>query len=774
MGSIIPGFEYDIFISYRQKDNKGDKWVSRFVDALRTELEATFKEDISIFFDENPHDRLRETHHVDKSLESKLRCLIFIPVLSQTYCDPDSYAWQNELLPFIENAEKDRFGKDIKLGGGNVAGRILPVRIHDLDKEDMMLFEKTTGGVLRAMDFVFRTATGVNRPLRINEDHPQDNLNKTYYSDQVNKVAQAVKEIIQAMKALSSETGREINRQLKHAGEPERHITYEVPGYPRIGGKGKLASVISVLAILAVAAVFLYPRIFRPVDKGKMRSTGNPVSVVIMPFQNMTNDTIWNVWQDGIQDILITYLSNSSGDLKVKQPEAISTIINGRNLVSYASLTPSLASKISKELDADYFVYGSIKQAGSILRLSAQMIDSKTEEAFKSFEIEGTARESSVFQVTDSLKKMVKNYLELFVLEKEVPGVYKFSGITSSPEAYRYFIYGNKAFYSRDYTTAINWYLKSLAVDSTFEYAAVYLSVAYGIKGLYSEGKKTLMSIYDRREKMPLYIRIAVDWTYAQYFETPREQIKYLKQYLDIDDQGAFQYFLLGGSYSALWQYEKAIPAYEKSLELYEKWSCKPPWAPNYANLGYAYHKTNQFIKEKELYKKAEKDFPGDFSLLYRQAVLALSEGRTKQAENYINSYISIEQERALKEPLILTNLGNIYNDAGLLDKAEDYYRKALSLEPEDPERLNNLAWFLINRDRNIEEGITLIDKALKMAPDINYMLDTKGWGLYKKGEYKEALAFLQKSWDLYSVYDHVVYLHLEAAKKAVAGQKAN
>ncbi len=30
MASLIPGFEYDIFISYRQKDNKGDRWVSEF------------------------------------------------------------------------------------------------------------------------------------------------------------------------------------------------------------------------------------------------------------------------------------------------------------------------------------------------------------------------------------------------------------------------------------------------------------------------------------------------------------------------------------------------------------------------------------------------------------------------------------------------------------------------------------------------------------------------------------------------------------------------
>jgi hypothetical protein len=36
MASLMPGYEYDIFISYRQKDNKGDRWVSEFVDALNT------------------------------------------------------------------------------------------------------------------------------------------------------------------------------------------------------------------------------------------------------------------------------------------------------------------------------------------------------------------------------------------------------------------------------------------------------------------------------------------------------------------------------------------------------------------------------------------------------------------------------------------------------------------------------------------------------------------------------------------------------------------
>jgi len=58
MPSIIPSYEYDIFISYRQKDNQSDQWVTKFIESLKEEINATFKEDISIYFDENPHDGL--------------------------------------------------------------------------------------------------------------------------------------------------------------------------------------------------------------------------------------------------------------------------------------------------------------------------------------------------------------------------------------------------------------------------------------------------------------------------------------------------------------------------------------------------------------------------------------------------------------------------------------------------------------------------------------------------------------------------------------------
>jgi len=198
MSSIIEGYNYDIFISYRQKDNKYDVWVTTFVDNLKKELEATFKEDVSIYFDENPYDGLLDTHNVGKSLEGKLKCLVFVPVISQTYCDPKSFAWQNEFCAFNKLAQEEQFGRDIRVTGDNVASRILPVKINDLDPEDKTLLENELDGVLRAVEFIYREP-GVNRPLTPDDDEKK-NLNKTKYRNQINKVANAIKEIIKGLK----------------------------------------------------------------------------------------------------------------------------------------------------------------------------------------------------------------------------------------------------------------------------------------------------------------------------------------------------------------------------------------------------------------------------------------------------------------------------------------------------------------------------------------------------------------------------------------------
>jgi tetratricopeptide (TPR) repeat protein len=774
MSSIIEGYNYDIFISYRQKDNKGDRWVSEFVEALKTELESTFKEEISVYFDINPHDGLLETHDVDASLKDKLKCLVFIPIISRTYCDPKSFAWEHEFKAFVEQASQDQFGLKVKLPNGNVASRVLPVRIHDLENADIKLCESVIGGVLRCVEFVYKES-GVNRPLRSIEDSPDNNLNKTFYRNQINKVALAIKENIIGLMTESSKTKEEKAYQRKTIDD----IIDEKRGYKNLNlsksTKRKAVYGILTIAFLTIILIILYPKYLTSNTLKRHQLSGDRISVAVMPFQNMTNDSLWNIWQEAIQDNLITALSNSE-DLIVRNKESVNRLLQREAPINYASILPSVAKIISQRLDADVFISGSINQAGTIARLNAQLINSKTEEVFKSFQIAGSSEE--MLYTVDSLSRSVMDFLMISKLVKQLPPYLQYKPLTTSPEAYRCYLQGESARSKRDYPTARNMYAQALSLDSNYTHMTLMLSIACINQGLYEEARKWSDKAYEKIDLMPVRLKILANRNHAFFYETPIEEIKYMMQFLEIDDKYPNTYYDIGLEYSSLFQYDKAIPEFLKALKIYDKLEMKPWWIYNYTELGYAYHKTGQYKKEKKLYVKAEKDFPNESTLTWRQAILYLTLGDTSMANKYIDKYKSIYKDNSWPEAALARNMGWAYSQAGMQDKAEESFRKAVNLDPENGWWYYYLSYHLIDKNRNINEGLELIDKALELNPNYEwYFLDCKGWGLYKQDKYKEALDILQKGWDLrrkLAGYDHEAFLHLEAAKKAVAGQKNN
>lgn len=64
-----------------------------------------------------------------------------------------------------------------------------------------------------------------------------------------------------------------------------------------------------------------------------------------------------------------------------------------------------------------------------------------------------------------------------------------------------------------------------------------------------------------------------------------------------------------------------------------------------------------------------------------------------------------------------------------------------------------------------------LIDKVHGLSHDNYTYLHVKGWGLYRQGNYREALELLNKSWKQKPAYDHELFLHIEEAKELLPPQ---
>tara|TARA_B100001248_G_C27396286_1_gene465800 strand:- start:2526 stop:4196 length:1671 start_codon:yes stop_codon:yes gene_type:complete len=95
-----------------------------------------------------------------------------------------------------------------------------------------------------------------------------------------------------------------------------------------------------------------------------------------------------------------------------------------------------------------------------------------------------------------------------------------------------------------------------------------------------------------------------------------------------------------------------------------------------------------------------------------------------------------------------------------LWSSAEKDFRKALSLNPSQPQVLNYLGYSLIEKNSNLDEALDMIERAVKESPDSGYIVDSLGWGYYKLGQYEKAVPNLERAAELMPV-DPIVNDHL-------------
>jgi TolB-like protein/Flp pilus assembly protein TadD len=703
MASLILGYEYDIFISYRQKDNKYDDWVTEFVDNLKKELEATFKEEISVYFDINPHDGLLETHDVDASLKDKLKCLVFIPIISRTYCDPKSFAWEHEFKAFVEQASQDKFGLKVKLPNGNVASRVLPVRIHDLDAADIKECESVLGGVLRGVEFIYKEP-GVNRPLTPYDDE-KININKTRYRNQINKVALAIKEIITGLLTESSEA-------LKEMAQPRKTIE-EVIGEEKVlkhaglskSSKQKVIYGALITTILIIAAILAVPKIFTGSGKTNVEK-----SVALMPFKNLTG----NVSNDFLAEMQHQALYQELG--KISQVKPLRIV--GSLTTSALEKNRMTISELAREARVDYLIEGSVLSTGDLEEIMIQLIQIFPEERLL-WANNYTSDRKNILRLHNTIAEQIAQKIGLDLLPQDLVKLpqtrmvnpqsyeaysrgmseiekttevgmkkgleYLHEAVRIAPEdafantglALGYLTIAHSSLDPGDALAKGEEYaFKAMMLDSTIAEVHAALAIAY----LYKSWKFTES---EKHFKRALKLNPNLDMAHYHYawglylWGRMDEAIVEHKLAQKYDPYNPLHTAWLGGLYDYDGKYEEAIREALKSLEIQKDYPI------GYLVLGRTYLDMGRNEEAIKIHQKLAKLYPGHLSAL---CLTYIATDHRKEAEKILN-----EIEKREVTPINAYNLATIFAALGRKDEAF----KWLNYEPHH----GFVAWAAVNKN---------------------------------------------------------------------------
>jgi tetratricopeptide (TPR) repeat protein len=117
---------------------------------------------------------------------------------------------------------------------------------------------------------------------------------------------------------------------------------------------------------------------------------------------------------------------------------------------------------------------------------------------------------------------------------------------------------------------------------------------------------------------------------------------------------------------------------------------------------------------------------------------------------------------------------GVIFDKMGRKPESITAMKTVLVLKPDDAIALNYLGYTYAEMGINLDEAEQLIKKAMKIKPDDGYITDSLGWVYYKRGQYNQALNYLNKAAMLVpndpTILEHLgdVYKKLNRPSKAL------
>jgi len=134
---------------------------------------------------------------------------------------------------------------------------------------------------------------------------------------------------------------------------------------------------------------------------------------------------------------------------------------------------------------------------------------------------------------------------------------------------------------------------------------------------------------------------------------------------------------------------------------------------------------------------------PGDSRLVVAEAQLLRDAGRHADAFAFLAKMLEVQPD----QPDLLYETALTAEKLGYVEVMERHLRRLIAIKPDSAQAYNALGYSLADRNLRLDEAGQLIDKALSLTPDDPFILDSKGWVLFRQGKPAAALEALQKAY---------------------------
>jgi len=145
--------------------------------------------------------------------------------------------------------------------------------------------------------------------------------------------------------------------------------------------------------------------------------------------------------------------------------------------------------------------------------------------------------------------------------------------------------------------------------------------------------------------------------------------------------------------------------------------------------------------------QQAAEQIPQDPIIMYFLGSAFLSQQQPNQAIEQLKAATTLPARRPLKAN-IHGALGSAYAATDQWQKAFEEYERSLKFNPENPGILNNYAYYLASRNRELSKAKDMAKRALELDPENPSYLDTIGWIYYRQGDYNKARQLVQTAID--------------------------